>query len=56
MQISRHGDGMTADWRPTKHGALPVYTIGRSQLLELFHTQLQSDVVRFADTPMVRRA
>jgi hypothetical protein len=56
MQISRHGDGMTTDWRPTKHGALPVYTIGRSHLLELFHTQVQSDVVRFAKTPMIRRA
>ena len=55
-QISRHGDGMTTDWRPTKHGALPVYTIGRSHLLELFHTQLQCDVVRFAKTPMICRA
>jgi hypothetical protein len=56
VQISRHGDGMNTDWRPTKHGALPVYTIGRSHLIELFHTQLQSDVVRIAKTPIVRRA
>jgi hypothetical protein len=33
-----------------------VYTIGRSSLLELFHTELQSDQVRFADTPVMRRA
>ncbi|MEH2568934.1 hypothetical protein V1289_008561 [Bradyrhizobium sp. AZCC 2289] len=55
-QISRHGDGMNAELRPTKHGCLPVYTIGRSYLLELFHTQLQSDLVRFADKPAIRRA
>jgi hypothetical protein len=47
---------MTTDWRPTKHGALPVYTIGRSHLLELFHTQLQSGLVRLSDRPAVRRA
>jgi hypothetical protein len=56
MQISRHGDGMNAEMRPTRHGHLPVYTIGRTYLLELFHTQLQSDLVRFAKTPMIRRA
>src|SRR4029079_13985243 len=56
MQISRHGDGMNPESRPTKHGQLPVYTIGRSYLLELFHTPLQSDLVRIADTPTIRRA
>ena len=47
---------MTPEWRPVKHGYLPVYTIGRSNLLELFHTELQSDLVRFADGPAVRLA
>ena len=56
MQISRHGDGMNPESRPTRHGHLPVYTVGRSYLLELFHTQLQSDLVRIADTPTIRRA
>ena len=56
LHISRHGDGMNHESRPTKHGYLPVYTVGRSHLLELFHTQLQSDLVRFADTPAIRRA
>lgn len=56
MQISRHGDGMNPESRPTRHGHLPVYTIGRSYLLELFHAQLQSDLVRIADTPTIRRA
>ena len=35
---------------------MPVYTIGRTYLLELFHTELQSDLVRFADGPTMRRA
>jgi hypothetical protein len=56
LQISRHGDGMNAEMRPTRQGHLPVYTIGRTYLLELFHTQLQSDLVRFADGPAIRRA
>jgi Terminase large subunit, T4likevirus-type, N-terminal len=56
LQISRHGDGMTFERRPVKHGAMLVYTIGRTHLLELFHTELQSDLVRFADGPQMRRA
>jgi hypothetical protein len=52
LQISRYGDGMNADWRPVRHGHLPVYTIGRTYLIELFHTELQSDRVRFAEGPL----
>ena len=26
LQISRHGDGMTFERRPVRHGAMPVYT------------------------------
>jgi len=33
-----------------------IYTIGRSHLLELFHSELQSDLVRMVDGPMSRRA
>jgi len=56
LQISRHGDGMNTEWRPVKDGQLPVYTIGRTYLLELFLNELRSDLVRFADGPAVRRA
>jgi hypothetical protein len=56
LQISRHGNGMDAEYRPVRHGYLPVYTIGRSYLLELFHSELQSHLVRFTDGPAVRRA
>jgi hypothetical protein len=56
IHISRHGDGMINEWRPVKLGCLPVYTIGRTHLLELFLNELNSDQVRFADGPDLRRA
>ena len=33
-----------------------VYTVGRSYLLELYHSELQSGQVRIVDGPMTRRA
>ena len=56
LHITRAGDGMNAEWRQVKHGCLPVYPIGRTYLLELFHSELQSDRVQFADGPAMRRA
>jgi hypothetical protein len=57
LHITRHGDGMNAEWRPVPGGAILVYTIGRSYLLELFHTRLQSGQVRVPlDDEMMRRA
>jgi len=56
LQISRHGDGMNPERRPVKHGSMLVYTIGRTYLLELFHSELQADLVRFSDRPTMRRA
>ena len=34
---------------------MPVYTIGRTYLLELLLNELRSDLVRFADDAMMRR-
>jgi hypothetical protein len=56
LQISRSGDGMTAERRPVSHGLMLIYTIGRSYLLELLHTEMQSGQVRFVDGPMSRKA
>jgi hypothetical protein len=56
LHISRYGEGLSAERRPVKGGAIPVYPIGRTYLLELYQTELQSDLVRIADTPMSRRA
>jgi hypothetical protein len=56
LQISRHGDGMTFERRQVRGGSVPVYGIGRSYLLELFHSELQSNLVRFAAGPATRQA
>jgi Terminase large subunit, T4likevirus-type, N-terminal len=56
LQISGGGDGMTPEYRTMKQGSIPVYTIGRSYLLELLHTELQSDQVRFSGGVALRRA
>jgi hypothetical protein len=56
MQISRHGDGTTAERRPVKHSAMLIYTVGRSYLLELYHSELQSGQIRIVDGPTTRRA
>jgi hypothetical protein len=56
IQISRNGDGMNFERRPVKNASMLIYTIGRSYLLELLHAELQSDLVRFVDGPMSKRA
>jgi hypothetical protein len=56
LQISRHGDGMTFERRPVKHSTMLVYTVGRSSLLESFHSLLQSGQVRIVNGPTTRRA
>jgi hypothetical protein len=37
-------------------GAMLFYTVGRSYLLELYHSELQSYQVRIVDGPTTRRA
>jgi hypothetical protein len=47
---------MNAERRPVKHGSMLIYTVGRSYLLELYHSELQSGQIRIVDGPMARRA
>jgi hypothetical protein len=56
LQISRSGDGTTFERRPVSRGAVMVYTIGRTHLLELLLARLQAGLVRMVDDPMGRRA
>ena len=56
LQITRFGDGMNAERRPVGTGSMLIYTIGRTYLLELFHSELQSNLVRFVDGPNSKRA
>ena len=51
LHISRNGDGMNPERRPVKQGTILVYTVGRTYLIELFHTELQADQVRIVNGP-----
>ena len=39
LQISRNGDGMNPERRPVNRGSMLIYTVGRTYLLELFHSR-----------------
>jgi hypothetical protein len=56
LHITRNGDGTTLESRPVKGGQLPVYTIGRTYLLNLLQGELQAGLVKFADSGLMRRA
>jgi Terminase large subunit, T4likevirus-type, N-terminal len=56
LHIGRHGTGMEFELRPVGRSSMPVYAIGRSYLLELLRSELQSDQVRLANTAALRRA
>jgi len=56
LQMSRHGDGVQGGYRPVLDGFMPVYTVGRSYLIELYHAELQSQLVRIVDSPMAAKA
>jgi Terminase large subunit, T4likevirus-type, N-terminal len=54
LHISRYGNGMEAERRFTNYGSILVYKIGRTFLLEQFHTQLQGDLVRLGPSKEIR--
>jgi hypothetical protein len=56
VQITRYGDGMQWENRPLRNSRIIVYTMGRSYLLESFHSELAAGKVRFADGHDARRA
>jgi hypothetical protein len=56
LQISRFGDGTEFETRATHFGALSIYKIGRTFLIELLHSDLQSDRVRLGNDPNLKRA
>jgi hypothetical protein len=56
LQISRSGDGMNPERRPVGGASMLIYTIGRSYLLELLQSELQSDLVRIVDDPTSQQA
>src|ERR1700746_1798927 len=56
LHITRYGDGSNAEWRQVKGGHLPVYTVGRTYLFELLHSEMRWGRVKGSDSPMMRRA
>jgi len=56
LHICPHGDGMNFEWRPVGRGSMLVYRIGRTRLIEQFHSQLATDSVRWAKGPMSEKA
>ena len=56
LQIGRSGDGTTRQVRQVRHGAIPVYNVGRTFLLELLAAEFQDHRIRFADGADSRRA
>ena len=56
MHITRHGDGLSGEWRRVKNGQYRVYTIGRTHLFDLLLRAMDNDKVRILDGPNARRA
>ena len=47
---------MNFERRPVGRGSMLVYTIGRTYLIEQFHSQMATDSVRLAKGPMSQKA
>ena len=57
VQIGRLGDGTTFERRRVKNGAMPVYNVGRTFLLELLLAKLRDHHIRvLVDSQESRRA
>jgi hypothetical protein len=56
LRITRHGEGMERESRQVLDGFVPVYTVGRSHLFELYLAELHSRLVKIVDSPMARKA
>lgn len=56
LHITRHGDGMNCEWRRVNGGAIPVYTVGRSHLIELLLSRLEAGLIKMLDCPQSLRA
>ncbi len=56
LQITRHGDGITVEHRPVGQGSMLIYTIGRTHLIDQFHSLMATRMVRFVKGPDSERA
>jgi hypothetical protein len=56
LHITHHGDGTNVERRPVGRGAMLVYTVGRTYLIERFHSLMANGMVRLVPGPMSQRA
>jgi hypothetical protein len=56
LQITRSGDGMDRSHWQVKNGFIPVYTIGRTQLLDRLHLTMSDDKLRILHGPVAMQA
>jgi hypothetical protein len=56
LQITRHGDGLNFERRLVGNSIMQVYTIGRTQMIEQFHSLMASNMVRFVKGAESQRA
>jgi hypothetical protein len=56
LHITRSGDGMDrSSWR-VKNGSIPLYTIGRTHLLDFLHMTMSDDKLRILHGPVAMQA
>ena len=56
LQITRSGDGMDQSCWRVKNGSIPVYTIGRTHLLDFLHMTMSDDKLRILHGPVAMQA
>jgi hypothetical protein len=56
VQIGRSGDGMTFEHRLVQGGAIRVYNVGRTHLLDLLRAQFENDQIRLPPNEESTRA
>ena len=56
VHITRHGDGMDCEHRQVPGGAILVYSIGRTTLIENYLAEVERGDMRIVNNEMSRRA
>jgi hypothetical protein len=56
VHIARSGDGMDQSCWRVKNGFIPVYTIGRTRLLDFLHMTMSDDKLRILHGPVAMQA
>jgi hypothetical protein len=55
LHITRFGDGSQGQYRQVQNGSMPVYTVGRTYLIDFLLSQFQANQVRLSQDAEVRR-